>query len=327
MRIAILGAGAVGGFLAVALTEAGHTVTVLARGAHLAAIRASGLRLRDASGAETVARLYATDDPAALGPQDLLVTTLKAPALADVLAQTPPASLRQAPVVTAMNGVFWWYARDFAPCAGVASRLDPGGRLTALLDPAQALGAVIHSTNQVIEPGLVLNRSAQNRFLIGGPGPAAAPGEMARALSGPRARFEAAGDIRREMWRKLLRNLSSAPISVLTGARVREINDDPETARLARALFLEGAAVAESHGFHSLGEDVATVIAAGQGALQQPSMRQDLNLGRPMEIDAILGAVQDFGRAAGVATPVLDMVLPLVALADRANRAAGATAA
>ncbi|MFN4170317.1 MAG: ketopantoate reductase family protein [Pseudorhodobacter sp.] len=323
MRVAILGAGAIGGFLASALAESGLIVTVLARGPHLDAIKSSGLRLRDASGQEIVTRPAATDDPAALGRQDLLITTLKAPALASVLA-TLPAELRQGvPVIMAMNGVFWWYGQDFRAGGRPVDtqRLDPGGRLAAMLDPAQALGAVIYSTNQVIEPGLVLNRSPKNRYVLGGPTPIPGLEDLAARLSGPRVLFEPAADIRRQMWHKLLRNLSSAPVSVLTGARVRDINDDPGTAAIARALFLEGAAVAQSHGFAGLADEVDSVVAPGQGALQQPSMRQDLNLARPLEIETMLAIVQDFGRGAGVATPVLDTVVPMIRLADRIARA------
>ena len=316
MRIAILGAGATGGLLAVALSEQGHDVSVLVRGPHLAAIAADGLCLRDPSGQETVIRLLATDDPTQLGPQDVLITTLKAPALAAVIRDLPE-TLRGLPVIMAMNGVFWWYGIGFQP-QGVpvdCSLLDPGAVLAGLTDPAQIQGAIIYATNQVVAPGVVQNRSMSNRFLIGGPVPSDLSQSLATRLTSARADVVVAEDIRRQMWHKLLRNLSSAPISVLTGARVREINGNADTAQLARALFLEGAAVAASHGFAGLADEVDTVIAPGKGALQVPSMRQDYDLGRPMEIDSMLWIVQQFARAAGVATPVLDSVLPLVILA------------
>lgn len=316
MRIAILGAGATGGLLGVALAEAGHDVSLLVRGRHLGAIKAHGLLLRDVSGQETVCRFHATDDPSRLGPQDVLITTLKAPALAQVI-RALPEELRACPVIMAMNGVFWWYGIGFEPTGQPldCSLLDPGAILAGLLDPAQIQGAIIYATNQVVEPGIVQNRSATNRFALGGPVPSALSQRLASSLSGPRAEFTVADDIRRQMWHKLLRNLSSAPISVLTGSRVRDINENADTATLARALFLEGAAIAASHGFTGLADEVDTVIAPGKGALQVPSMRQDFDLGRPMEIDSILGMVQQFARAAGVATPVLDTVLPLVVLA------------
>lgn len=316
MRIAILGAGATGGLLAGALAEVGHDVSVLVRGPHLAAITAHGLCLRDPSGQETMIRLHATDDPAQLGRPDVLITTLKAPALSAVMHDLPEA-LRRLPVIMAMNGVFWWYGIGFQP-KGVAvdcTLLDPGAKLAGLLDPAQIQGAIIYATNQVVAPGVVQNRSASNRFAIGGPVPSDLSQYLATRLTSARAEVVVAEDIRRRMWHKLLRNLSSAPISVLTGARVREINGNDDTAHLARALFLEGAAVAASHGFTGLADGLDTVIAPGKGALQVPSMRQDFDLGRPMEIDSMLRIVQQFARAAGVATPVLDTVVPLVVLA------------
>lgn len=316
MRIAILGAGATGGLWAGALAEAGHDVSVLVRGPHLAAIAADGLCLRDASGHDTVIRLHATDVPAQLGPQDVLITTLKAPALASVIRELPDA-LRGLPTIMAMNGVFWWYGIGFRP-QGMpvdCTLLDPGAMLAGLLDPAQVQGAVIYATNQVIAPGVVQNRSASNRFAIGGPVSSDLSQSLATRLTTVRAEVAVAEDIRHQMWHKLLRNLSSAPISVLTGARVREINGNSDTAQLARALFLEGAAVAASHGFTGLADEVETVIGPGKGALQVPSMRQDFDLGRPMEIDSMLRIVQQFARAAGVATPGLDTVLPLIVLA------------
>ncbi|MDD7972760.1 ketopantoate reductase family protein [Roseinatronobacter alkalisoli] len=316
MRVAILGAGATGGLLAVALSEAGHDVSILVRGPHLDAIRANGLCLRDPSGQETVIRLHATDDPVQLGPQDVLISTLKAPALAQVISGLP-AYLRDCPIIMAMNGVFWWYGVGFQPHDRPldCTLLDPGAVLAGLLDATQIQGAIIYATNQVVAPGVVQNRSATNRFAIGGPVPSDLSENLAASLCSARVEFTHTGDIRYQMWHKLLRNLSSAPISVLTGARVREINQMPDTARLARALFLEGADVARSHGFDGLADDVDQVIAPGKGALQVPSMRQDFDLGRPMEIDSMLRIVQHFARGAGVATPVLDVVLPLVVLA------------
>lgn len=318
MRVAILGAGATGGLLAVALAEAGHEVSLLVRGPHLTAIATDGLCLCDPAGQKTVIRPHSTDDPAQLGPQDVLITTLKAPALAAVM-QSLPRPLRGLPVIMAMNGVFWWYGIEFQP-KGVpldCRLLDPGAALSGLLDPAQVQGAIIYATNQVVAPGIVQNRSPSNRFAIGGPVPSNLSQTLADQLTSDRAQFVVAEDIRRQMWHKLLRNLSSAPISVLTGARVRDINADPDTARLARALFLEGAAIAASHGFTGLADDVELVIAPGKGANQVPSMRQDFDLRRPMEIDSMLRIVQHFARMADVPVPFLESFLPLVILAAR----------
>lgn len=321
MRVAILGAGAIGGCLAISLAEAGCDITLLARGTHLDAIRKSGLRVIDAEGGETSRQMAAVDDPANLGPQDLLISTLKAPALPQVLKGVPETVRQSVPLLTAMNGVFWWYGHGFQTNFQTldTSRLDPGGALARLTDPAKAMGAVIYSTNEVIAPGVVRNRSATNRLVIGPSHPDQVDrvAEIFAPLSSARFAFEVVADVRKRMWHKLLRNLSSAPISVLTAARVREINEYPETLGLARALFLEGAEVAAAHGFSGLSHEVDSVLSAGTGALQRPSMRQDLDLRRPMEVDSILRIVQDFARQAAVPVPVLDMIIPLVILRAR----------
>lgn len=313
MKIAILGAGATGGFLALALSEAGHEVTVLARGPHLAAIRAKGLRVRDTTEREASVRLHATDDPAAIGVQEVLLSTLKAPALPGVLGALPPGLLQSARLVTAMNGVFWWYADGLAPeiARPDTRRLDHDGRLAAACAGIRPIGAVIHSTNQVIEPGLVINRSAANHFFIGAAHPESLE-FLATALTCRRATFIPVADIRRNMWHKLLRNLSSAPLSVLTGGTVRQINADGDLRTIARAVFVEAALVAAAHGYAGLGQDVDDVIADGMGAEQRPSMRQDLDLGRPMELDTILRIVLDFARQANVPVPVLETLVAMV---------------
>lgn len=318
MRIAILGAGAVGGCLAAGLAEGGNRVSLLVRGDHLEAIRTNGLRLIRPDGAQVVFDLHATDDPSRLGAQDLIVSTLKSPALAGVLAALPRALLKGPPLITAMNGVFWWYGHRFSPGGHTpdTARLDPDGTLAGLVDPDNVIGAIIYSTKQVIAPGVVQNRSTGNRFVLGSPDPARTAwiAQLVSPLSGSLVTLEVTPDIRRQMWHKLVRNLSSAPLSVLTAARVREIYGDPDVAPLARALFLEGAAVARAHGIDGLAEDVDQAVRFGAGALQQPSMRQDLELRRPLEIDTMLAVVHDFARQSGVPAPVLETVLALVRL-------------
>lgn len=321
MRILVLGAGAVGGFLAGVFHENGHNVSVLARGAHLAAIKAHGLRVRHADGRVISCAVTATDTPRDLGAQDLIVTTVKAPALAGVLVSCETLLRQGTPVITAMNGVFWWYGAGFS-VAGLepdCARLDPDGTLARLVPADQAVGMVIHSTNQVVEPGLIQNRSARNRFVIGAATPAGAEQikAMLPSLQAPNTGFELEEDLRRTMWHKLLRNLSSAPASVLTGGMAYEVLNDPDAQHVARSLFLEGAAVARAHGFEGLGDDVDKVFAPGAGAHQKPSMSQDVDLGRPMEIDTMLRIVQDFGRQASVPTPTLDVVIGLVVLRAR----------
>ena len=321
MRILILGAGAVGGFLASVFHGNGHEVSVLARGAHLAAIRNRGLRVRRSNGQLVCCQVTASDHPTAFGPQDLVITAVKAPALEGLLTQVATLIQEGTPVITAMNGVFWWYSLDFDIDGIVPDtrRLDPKGVIASHVPPDQAVGMVIHSTNQVVEPGLVQNRSSRNRFIIGAATPAGASRihPMLPSLSAPGVQFELEDDLRRAMWHKLLRNLSSAPTSALTGGLAYDVMNDPDAKPIARALFLEGAAVARSHGFDGLADDVAKVFSPGSGAKQKPSMSQDVDLGRPMEIDNILRTVQDFARQFGVPTPTLDVVVGLVILRAR----------
>ncbi len=320
MRIAVVGAGAVGGFLAARLAAGGHDVAVVARGPHLGAIREHGLTVEGRDGRSNV-RVQASDRPADLGRQDVVVTTAKTPALPSLLAALEPLRGPTTPVVTAMNGVFWWYGHDFRP-NGLdpdTRRLDPAGQLAALVPPDVALGMIIYSSNEVIAPGVVRNVSAKNRFLVGGPG-AAGPERargVAEALGGCGFAIEAASDIRLEMWTKLLRNLATAPAAVLTGAEAATIVGDPEVGAVARAVFLEAAAVAAAHGFAGLDGDVDDVVAPRPGPSQKPSMLQDLERGRPMEIDTMLAVVRDFARQAGVATPTLDVVVALASLRAR----------
>lgn len=321
MRIMIVGAGAVGGFLACKLQNGGHDVSVVARGPHLHAIKANGLRLRSVDAPEETAYLNASDTPERLGPQDLILTTVKAPALPNIIEQIRPVIETGTPVITAMNGVFWWYGQglDVSGSSPDTSRLDSEGRIAAILPVDQTMGAVIHSTNIVAGPGIILNRGSKNRFVLGSalPETNALAEELSARLTVPGVQFESNTNIRMTMWRKLLRNLSTAPSSVLTNGEAYDVLNDNHAVNVARSLFLEGAAVAAAHGFQGLESEVNQVFQHGAGAHQKPSMCQDYDLGRPMEIDNILRVVQDFARQSGVSTPVLDTVVALVILRAR----------
>lgn len=320
MRVLIVGAGAVGGFLASVFHKAGHTVSLVARGPHLHAIQKHGLRVLTPDGEDSVVRVAADEDPYALGTQDLVITTLKAPAFPGMLPKLDDVLTSNVPIITAMNGVFWWYANGMNHVPEPdTSRLDPDGRIARQLSNKACLGMVIHSTNEVIEPGVVKNRSASNRFVIGGPTKESASHvrQLLSPLILPNTDFDVVDDIRPIMWRKLLRNLTTAPISVVTGAQAFDVINDPDASNVARALFLEGAAVAASHGFTGLAEEVDDVFTLGKGARQKPSMSQDIDKGRPLEIDSILRVVQDFARQSEIPTPTLDTVLGLVILRAR----------
>lgn len=314
MRVAIFGAGAVGGHLAARLAHGGVDVSIVARGAHLAAIRARGLRFVCADADFTV-RVRATDCAAELGPQDLVISTVKAqalPASADALqALLGP----QTPVVYAINGVPWWYFHQAAgPLAGQPlPRLDPQGRLWNGIGVERALGCVVHSANEVTAPGVVHNGSATNRFIIGEPDQSDSP-RLARIVTVLRQALPDIGgsiDIRRDLWLKLLINLSASPLACLTHARSSDIAADPALRDLFRRLMAEGARVAAALGIE-VPADADTPLSRMTTLHHRSSMLQDLLAGRPMEIDGQLAVVQDIARGLDVPTPTLDVLLALL---------------
>jgi 2-dehydropantoate 2-reductase len=321
MRICIAGAGAVGGYLAARLARAGRAVSVLARGAHLDAIRSRGLTLH--SGAETfTVEVAASDDPAELGSQDLVVVTAKHPSLPALAERMAPLLGPDTPVVFAMNGVLWFYGDGWEPSGGgmvAVPRLDPGGVLHREIGADRALGMIIYSPNTVTEPGVVHNEGTRNRFVLGDcrPGPSERARTAAAALDGAGFKLEVTDDLRRTMWGKLAVNLSTAPLCILTHATGADLVADADASHLVRRLVEETMAVAAAHGFDDIGADPEALSRPGSRPQHKPSILQDLELGRPMEIDAILVAVQDLARQAGVATPVLDTLLPLVTVRAR----------
>lgn len=315
MKIAVVGAGAVGGYLAAELARAGHQVCVVARGENLRAIRTKGLVLETSTDRFQV-RLQASEDPADLGPQDLVIVTAKTPALPDLFQRLGPLLGPETPVLNAMNGVFWWYPHDFAPNGVVPEtrRLDPDGRLSAFLPLERCVGMVVYSANSMVAPGVVRNTSEANRFIIGAADQTDGPDVEAIALAVGEARFEivVGSDIRREMWHKLLRIVAFASVAVLTGATIADIADDPDLAEIARAVHREAAAVAEAHGYGGFAAEAYTLYLPGTRLRHKPSMLQDLELGRPMEIDTMIAIVHDFARQLATSTPHLDTLLPLI---------------
>lgn len=313
MKICIYGAGAIGGYLAVQLALAGEEVSVIARGAHLEAMRAKGLKLL-IDGEERVARPHCTDDPAEAGPQDYVIVTLKAHSVPGVVDAMQPLLGSETAVVTAMNGVPWWYFHRLeGPWEGRRiESVDPGGKQWERIGPEQAIGCVVYPACEVSEPGVIRHISG-DRFMLGEPS-----GEktervtrLSRALID--AGFKApVRRIRDEIWVKLWGNLCFNPISALTGSTLDVIATEPGTRAVARAMMLEAQAIGEKLGVR-FGIDVDKRIdgAAAVGA-HKTSMLQDLERGRPMEIDALVTAVQEMGRLVEVSTPTLDVVLALV---------------
>jgi 2-dehydropantoate 2-reductase len=318
MRICVYGAGAVGGHLAAKLAAAGHEVSVVARGANLRAIQAGGLKLMHGDEA-IAAKVQASEDPARLGPQDAVIVTLKANALEAVAANIAPLLKPETPVVFAQNGIPWWYGIGLGdrPKPPDLSRLDPGGKLRQAVGPARAVGAVIYSANIVLEPGVIHNFTPGRNML--------AVGELddrdSERIRALRKLLDAAGmhspecrDIRQALWSKLLLNLSTSTLCLLSGGTVADVRGDPALARVAASIDAEGRAIAKAHGIDPAGAPERPGGGHGSGRIgHKPSMIQDYELGRPMEVEAQLATPLAFGRAAGVAAPTLEALVALVA--------------
>jgi len=315
VRICVFGAGAVGGHIAAQLAASGHEVSVVARGAHLEAIRKNGLTLLKGE-QRIVGKLRAAEDPKELGPVDYVLVTLKATALGTMAERVAPLLGKDTAVVFAQNGIPWWYAqgissaRSRTPGLGV---LDPGGKLARAIAPQRVLGSVIYSANEVVEPGVVRNNAPQRNVLVLGE-PDDRPTErvrrLAAALEKSSIHAPVETDIRRSIWAKLVINLASSSIGVVTGGTVRENFADPNLGRLRERMQAEARAIAAAHGVDTAGAPLPPPHATG-GPQHKTSMLQDHELGRPMEIDAILMAPLWFARAAQVPVPSLEAVIAL----------------
>jgi len=328
MRICVFGAGAIGGLVGARLAESGCDVSLVARGAHLAALRAHGLRVRH-GGEERVVRVRADADPAALGPQDCVILTLKAHSVAASVDALPALFGPDTSVVTAMNGVPFWY---FHGLAGPwrdhrLASVDPGDRQWDVIGPERALGCVVYPACRVVEPG-VIEHLDYDTLVIGEPSGAASPRAQALCAALEAAGFQAplVPAIRDAIWTKLWGNVSFNPISALTCGTLAEIIDDPATLGVVRALMHEAQGIAEKLGVRftvRAEQRIANLRALGS---HKTSMLQDLERGRPLEIDALVTAVQEMGRLVGVPTPILDTVLALVRQRERSGSTSPARA-
>jgi 2-dehydropantoate 2-reductase len=320
MKVCIYGAGVIGGILASAIGRAGHDVSVIARGEHLEAIRRNGLTIR-APGRVEVTRPLAVADPADLSPQDLVIVATKTPSLPQVAERIGPLMSEKTLVAFAVNGIFWFYGDGFAPQGKPLdlSRLDPGGALHAAVPPAQALGIVCISGGEIREPGVVEASRMDGRFIIG-----AGLEATRRTAAGTVAQLQPrdvdlswSDDIRVDMWKKYLSVVGNFATCALTGAPIAAVHADAGVREVQLGLACEAHAVARAHGFTNLGFDIESARANPNRSNHKPSMLQDLERGRIMEIDSAYFALQDLARQAGLATPVLDIVAPLLALRAR----------
>jgi len=322
VKICIFGAGAIGGLLGAKLCAAGEEVTLIARGAHLAAIEERGLKLTW-SGGELVVRPRATADPRAAGEQDAVILTLKAHSVPAIAPAIGPLLGPATTVVTAMNGIpYWYFYKHGGPHEGRRlDSVDPGGALWRLIPPERAIGCVVYPAATVEAPGAV-RHDYGNRFMLGEPdGSLSARAKaLSQALGNAGFKAPVRPRIRDDIWLKLWGNLSFNPVSALTHATLATMAADPGTRNLVRGMMAEAQRVGEALGAR-FEVDIETRIGwAGDVGEHKTSMLQDLERGRPMEIDALVGAVAELGDLAGVDTPLIDAVL---ALAIQRAREAG----
>lgn len=319
-RIAVVGAGAVGGHLAARLARAGHQVSVVARGAHLDAIKANGL-VFEAGEERHVANVKASARGSDLGQQDVVFVAGKAQHLPALVAEIPPLLGPETPVVFAINGVPWWYFHRFGNHRWTRiERLDPGGAIEACVPRERVIGAVIYSSNAVAAPGVIRNVTPnRNRFVLGEPDDtqSARVTKIAALLTETGLEAPVAGSIRREIWSKLLVNMGNSAACCLTGATVGQMLGNAEAVQVARRINEEAVQVAAKHGIeltpgYSPEQVKATLSSPVSG--HKPSMLQDLEAGKPIELDAQFVVPQDFAREAGIATPTLDTVIALLRL-------------
>lgn len=314
MKICVFGAGAIGGYMGAKLAAVGAEVSLVARGPHLAAMQANGLRLIEEAGESTQA-VTASDDPAELGVQDYVIVTLKAHSVPGVVPAMQPLIGPNTTIVSGVNGVPWWYFHKLeGPFEDTRlDSVDPGNVQWDGLGPDRVLGCVVYPAAEVTEPGVVRHIDG-NRFSLGEPSGEKSERALAlsTALSAAGLRAPVRPRLRDEIWVKLWGNLSFNPISALTHATLDVICAEPGTRGVVRAMMLEAKEVGEKLGV-KFPIDVERRIDGGAGVgAHRTSMLQDLEAGRPMEIDALVGSVAELARLTDTPSPTIDLVLALI---------------
>ena len=305
MKFAVLGAGAIGGYVGACLARVGSDVTLIARGAHLAAIRERGLQVQ-AEGGDFVVRPQATDDIAAVGGADIVFCGLKAYSLPEVAATLQRALRPGTSVIAAQNGIPWWY---FQGRAGpyrdlVIESVDPGGVVTKAIDPASVIGCVVYCATEITEPGVIRHVEGK-RFSLGEPDESisARCGEISQAFRAAGLKAPVTAQLRSQIWLKLIGNASLNPVTALLGATLGQLGRSPAALRLARAMMAEQAAVAAALGIElpiTIDRRLEAAIEVGD---HRTSMLQDRLAGKPLELDCLTGAVIEIAERAGVQVP------------------------
>jgi 2-dehydropantoate 2-reductase len=320
MKVCVVGAGAIGGYMAVRLAHAGHTVSAIARGPHLAAIRANGLKLIEADRELVASDLTATDRVGDPGPQDVVLLALKAHQIVPVIDELPALLSPETVIVTLQNGIPWWYFQQIdGDYAGrIVETVDPGGVLLRAIDPRRVIGCIAYPAATIAEPG-VIEHIEGNRFPVGELD--GRDSDRVRMISGL---FEEAGfksrvldDIRSEIWLKLWGNLTFNPISALTHSTLVDICRFPLTRGLAATMMTEAQQVAERLGAHFRVPMERRIAGAESVGKHKTSMLQDVEAGKPLEVDGMLGVVVELAGMTGVEVPTLRALHACVSLLNR----------
>ncbi len=314
MRICIYGAGAIGAWLGVELSLAGKDVTLIARGPHLEAMQKNGVKLL-IDGEERVAHPRCIEDPADAGSQDYVIITLKAHSLPGIADKIQPLLGPETAVVTGVNGIPWWY---FYKLDGPYENhkldsIDPGGKFWDAVGPERAIGFVVYPAAEIAEPG-VIRHIEGDRYTMGEPDGRSSDrtDKLCAALKEAGFKSRVRDNIRDDIWIKLWGNLCFNPISALTHATLDKVAGEAATGDVCRLMMLEAQKIGEKLGA-KFRVDVGRRLAGGAAVgAHKTSMLQDLELGRPMEIDALVTVVQELGKLVEVATPTIDVVLALI---------------
>ena len=322
MKICIYGAGAIGGYLGVLLKQGGADVSLIARGAHLEAIKKDGLKLL-IDGGEKIARMPATANPAELGPQDYVIIALKSHQAWEAAEAIKPLLGPHTAVVTAQNGIPWWYFHGFeGQYANLQLQsVDPEGRQWNIIGPERAIGCTVYPATEIVAPGIVKHIYG-DRFGLGEPNrkETARVQALAEAFVAGGLKAKVNPEIRNDIWLKLWGNLCFNPISALTHATLDVVATDPGTRMVSRKMMEEAEKIARRIGVHFRVNIERRIDGAAAVGAHRTSMLQDLDKKRPLELDALLTVVQELGRLVNVDTPIIDAVL---ALTQQMGRVAG----
>jgi 2-dehydropantoate 2-reductase len=312
-KIAIVGAGAIGGWMGVHLARAGSQVSVLARGDTLPVVQSQGLQLHQGGELHTVP-VKASQDAVALGVQDLVVIAVKGPALAAVAAQIGPLIGPHTVVLTAMNGVPWWFLQGFGgPVAGRSlASVDPQGAIARALPAAHIIGCVVHASCSVDAPGVVRHHFGDG-LIVGEPGGQVTPRVQALHALLQKAGFNStvSAQIQKDIWYKLWGNMTINPISAFTGATTDRILDDALVRQFISGVMLEAKAIGEKIGIPIAQQPEDRHAVTRKLGAFRTSMLQDVEAGKPVELDALVSAVRELAQLTGVQTPLTDALLGL----------------